>query len=250
MSTSKRIPAPGQILLPPTKPSAFSKNKDDEKRPVFTTSTLKKGAPVNKPLPQNTATTTTDTFYSKIQKTSGGRKLFHCGRLNRVKQSLYDEEAETRLSQGMSDLRSVLPLFDGHGTNEEFGEGSDRQDHENDPSKATTACTPSKSPSTEVPMHGATESRLKQSKAQNSIIRQYLDAVIHRTVESSTSVVRLSRDERTKEIDLSDDFVRSGLLSQSHSTPMRPSHSCVTSPVKSSPNLKHRTQDLMKGKNI
>lgn len=213
--------------------------------PVFSTSMQRSSHPAPRPPPvQNSLpTSSSDTFFSRIQKTSDDREQVHCSRLSRVKHALQGREVQASSgAQAKTDLLSILPLFSETlstpGTGPHTPPAVVGSFNTKNMAVGSRRNTPSASASSVGgPSHPRTSTA---GPICPPIIQQYQNAVYHHTEASTTSVVRISCEDHSKEINLTNNFVKSELLSAPvyfpHDQPSQYSNSLINK----SPNKKHR----------
>jgi hypothetical protein len=278
MSASKKMPARGEGVpaAPLAAKHSYSHShsspghKEERPPPVFSTSMMHRNrkqssspgsllARRHAPVPAPAAAAAADnTFFSSIQKASDDRENLHCGRLRRVKKCLSGEQARARESGGqgsMSALRSVIPLFSpsapsAAATRGGQGDGSRQQRHawSKEGGGAVTGRT-----GTSAAAEATSKASMSGGSSISSgglpsavprgptigVVQQYRDAVYHLTQASTTSIVRISRDENTKELDLTNNFVKSELLPTPAFIPNQPISQYSNSRINKSPNKRH-----------
>lgn len=246
MTASKNIPTrTGEV--PIVRTPALSNNEEKKGAPVFTTGMHRSVRPARRPpSPQHSLPTPTDSFFSQIQKAADDREHLHCGRLNRVKQTLRGSETRANNgAQGVNDLRSLLPLFsETLSTSPPVSAvGSNDSDIRKEAEQSRRRLSAKNViPNSCSSTSGSTDLQIFTSR-RPPIVQQYRNAVYHHTEASTTSVVCICRDEQTKEINLTNNFVKSELLS----APIYPPHHQPStsqnsnSRINISPNKKHRT---------
>lgn len=254
MSASKKIPArSGEVPL--VRVSSHNTKEEKKMAPVFSSSMNGSSRRVPRPPPvqHSSPAPSTDTFFSRIQKASDDREHLHCSRLSRVKQTLRGREAQGKNVQGKTDLCSILPLFSdvlapspqASGVHPAVGSANKICSGVLQKTAEKSGNIPNPSLVSASHLRTATgwsPNAHVSARAGRPVVQQYRNAVYHHTVGSTTNVVQISCDERTKEIHMMDDFVKSELLSAPinipHHQPNRSQYS--NSPINKSPNKRHR----------
>lgn len=217
MSASKKITLPSSSV-PVASTRATSSKSNEKALPVFSFSKkpCRHKTYPSKPCEKHTDKSGEISFFTKIQKATEKRESIHYNRIDRVNETLSGSKYGN--NQVASDLQAVVPLL-------------------TPPFAPTAPCFEKDSKENqyleEIRAEDEYTTPLISSKGNSSVsfIKQYQNATFHYTALSSTTALNISQNYKTKEIDMSRDFVKSW-------TPMKPTSALSKS--RASPNKTSR----------